>query len=189
MGIGPNLCSSKSLGKEDKDKTNVNNINHIDVLNEQLLDTNVSYIIIGFSANFNSLFTSNTYHISLFLYSRYDSKRGIIMEFAKFEKNDDNPEVKFANEEQGGLRYYNSTRPAFINNLCTVGNINISLEKNYYFREILNKCCEDRKWTKNEYWLLFNNCQNFASDAMKKLNITFSLSDFYLHLTENVISY
>ena len=139
--MGTTLCSSKTLAKEDRDKTKVtNNANNIDILNEGLLDTNVSYIIIGFSANFNSLFTSNTYHISLFLYSRYDSKRGIIMEFAKFEKNDDNQEVKFANEEQGGLRYYNSTRPAFINNLCTVGNINISLDKNYYFREILNKC-------------------------------------------------
>ena len=182
-GMG-DLCSAKTIDYKNRLLNEVtNNTGGIDMLNEELLDTNISYITIGFNANFNSgFFTADTYHISLFLYSRYNSKRGIIMEFAKFTQNKDNPTIKYPYEEQGGLRYYNSTRPAYINNLCNIGNINIKLEKNYIFREILDKCCKDRTWSKDKYWLLFNNCQTFVSDALEKMNINFHLNDFYLHI-------
>ena len=185
---GSNMCS-----EPDKEKSEKNNeALEIDELNEELLDCNISFAIIGLNANFNEYFTSNTYHISLFLYSRYNSKKGIILEYAKFEKKEDEPKIKYAYDEKGGLRYYSSTRVAFINNLCNIGNINIELEKNYYFREIIKKCCEGKKWTKNKYWLLFNNCQSFAHDALKKLKITFKISDLNLHISnisENLYEY
>jgi hypothetical protein len=187
--MGADLCSTKSIGSIHSKKEN-----EIDELNEELLDCNISYMIIGLNANFNEYFTSNTYHISLFLYSRYNSKKGIIFEYAKFEKKENQPDIKYPYEEKGGLRYYSSTRPAFINNLCNIGNINIKLEKNYYFREILNKCCQDKKWTKNKYWLLFNNCQSFACDTLKKLKVYFKISDLNLHvpieaMNKNVYEY
>ena len=100
-----NICSDNS--------ENNNEALEIDELNEELLDCNVSYVIIGLNANFNEYFTSNTYHISLFLYSRYNSKKGIILEYAKFEKKENEPNIKYPYDEKGGLRYYSSTRAAF----------------------------------------------------------------------------
>lgn len=182
MGSSPSdLCAEPTYEKSEQNKDNVL---EIDELKEELLDCNISYVIIGLNANFNENFASGTYHVSLFLYSRYNSKKGIILEYAKFEKKENEPNVKYAYEEKGGLRYYSSTRAAYINNLCNIGNINIELKKNYYFREILNKCCENKNWTKNKYWLLFNNCQSFARDALKKLDICFKITDLNLHISD-----
>ena len=85
-GIGcTGLCSSEKASKinqQNENKEDKNEEKQIDVLNEELLDINVSYIIIGLNRNFNHIQNPNTFHISLFLYSRYNSKKGIIMEFA-----------------------------------------------------------------------------------------------------------
>ena len=155
-------------------------------MNEELLDIDISYIIIGLNRNFDNFLNlnPNTYHISLFLYSRYNSKKGIIMEFAKFTQKEDQTDIKYPYKEEGGLRYYSSTRPAFINNLCDIGNINIKLKTSYFFRDILNKCCEDKEWTKDKYRILLNNCQDFVGDSMKKFNINFELSDVNLHIPD-----
>ena len=161
MGNNYSFCSNDKSSKNKEDKENKkegeaegknekkNENEEIDILNEELLDINISYIIIGLNKNINHILNPNTYHISLFLYSRYNSKKGIIMEFAKFRQKEEQTNIKYPYKEEGGLRYYSSTRPAYINNLCDIGNINIKLETSYFFRDILNKCCEDRKWTKD----------------------------------------
>lgn len=176
MGSGlTGFCSENEKSKVKNNK---------DMLNEELLDNNISYIIIGINRNFDLISNPNTFHISLFLYSRYNSKKGIIMEFARFKQKEDHTNIIYPYKEEGGLRYYISTRPAFINNLCDIGNINIKLENSYFFRDILNKCCEDKEWTKTEYGVLSNNCQNFVSDSMKKFNIFYNLSDINLHIPD-----
>lgn len=181
------LCSNEKASKinqQNENKEDKNEERQIDVLNEELLDINVSYIIIGLNRNFNHIQNPNTFHISLFLYSRYNSKKGIIMEFAKFIEKEEQAGIKYPYKNAGGLRYYSSTRPAYINNLCDIGNINIKLQTSYFFRDILNKCCEDRIWTKNKYNLLLNNCQDFVSDSMKKFGIFYGLSDINLHIPD-----
>ena len=197
MGNTNSLCSNdkSSKNKEDKENKkegetegkneNKNESEEIDILNEELLDINISYIIIGLNRNFDGILNNpNTYHISLFLYSRYNSKKGIIMEFAKYTQKKEQTDIKYPYKEEGGLRYYSSTRPAYINNLCDIGNINIKLETSYFFRDILNKCCEDREWTKDNYKMLLNNCQDFVGDSMKKFNLNYELSDVNFHIPD-----
>ena len=183
---GCGLCSNEKYSKDKKkeDNNNLNKNEEIDILNEELLDANISFIIIGLNRNFNHILNPNSYHISLFLYSRYNSKKGIIMEFAKFIQKEEQADIKYPYKEQGGLRYYSSTRPAYINTLCDIGNINVGLEKCYFFRDILNKCCEDREWTKDKYKLILNNCQDFVGDSLKKFNIFYELSDVNLHIPD-----
>lgn len=195
LGCSTGFCEEKRLtirranknikeGSSENENKNGKEKEELDMLNEELLDNNISFIIIGLNRNFDVTLNPNTYHISLFLYSRYNSKKGIIMEFAQFSQKEKQTDIIYPYKEEGGLRYYISTRPAYINNLCDIGNINIKLETSYFFRDILHKCCEDREWKKTEYRIFFNNCQDFVSDSLKKFNIYFKLSDINLHIPD-----
>ena len=142
--------SSENENKNGKEKE------ESDMSNEELPDNNISSITTGLNRNFDVTLNPNTYHTPLFLYSRYNSKKGITMEFAQFSQKEKQTDTIYPHKEEGGPRHHTLTRPAYINNSCGIGNTNIKLETSYFFRDISHKRCEDREWKKTEYRIFFN---------------------------------
>ena len=79
FGCSTGFCEEKRLtirranknikeGSSENENKNGKEKEELDMLNEELLDNNISFIIIGLNRNFDVTLNPNTYHISLFLY-------------------------------------------------------------------------------------------------------------------------